>query len=190
MNFENFKNSRILLNFKKPTDFNFENFNFDWKITLTLLHSHRNTEQWQVHDVIATVGKIWKSADAKSYSTYALTMWYRILLNLKKILKFMNFTEFFYVQVLNSQSMLLTCFELLCVYCKKVCYFANCICWLSSIFYLVSAAEHDACIGSVASHRTCNDDAILFSDCSVCFIRIYLLLMCLSNGAREKKQQQ
>ena len=35
---------------KTPTQFYFEiqYFNFDWKITITLLHSHRNTEQWQV----------------------------------------------------------------------------------------------------------------------------------------------
>ena len=42
-----------------PTEFYFEimYFNFDRKITITLLHSHRNTQQWQVHDVIATVDK-------------------------------------------------------------------------------------------------------------------------------------
>jgi len=37
--------------FKKiPTEFYFESqyFNFEWKITTTLLHSDRNTQQWQV----------------------------------------------------------------------------------------------------------------------------------------------
>jgi len=29
----------------------------EWNITITLLHSYRNTQQWQVHDVTATVGK-------------------------------------------------------------------------------------------------------------------------------------
>jgi len=46
--------SRISLNFtefkKMPTEFYFEiqYINFDWKITITLLRSHRNTQQWQV----------------------------------------------------------------------------------------------------------------------------------------------
>jgi len=42
-----------------PTEFYFkiQDFNFDWKITITLLHSHLNTQQRQVHDVTATVGK-------------------------------------------------------------------------------------------------------------------------------------
>ena len=33
-----------------PTEFCFkiQYFNFDWKITITLLHSHRNTQQWKV----------------------------------------------------------------------------------------------------------------------------------------------
>jgi len=58
-----------------PTEFYFDikYFNLDGEITITLLHSHRNTQQWQVHDVTATVGKTppyrsvqkWKSADAK-----------------------------------------------------------------------------------------------------------------------------
>ena len=59
-----------------PTEFYFkiQDFNFDWKITITLLHSHLNTQQRQVHDVTATVGKtptykglwkIWKSAYSK-----------------------------------------------------------------------------------------------------------------------------
>ena len=35
---------------KMPTDFYFkiQYFNFDWKIIITLLHGHRNTQQWQV----------------------------------------------------------------------------------------------------------------------------------------------
>jgi len=43
-----------------PTEFYFEiqYFNFDWnQSTITLLQSHRNTQQWQVHGVTATVGK-------------------------------------------------------------------------------------------------------------------------------------
>ena len=28
--------------------FEIQYFNFDWKITIILLHSHRNTQQWQV----------------------------------------------------------------------------------------------------------------------------------------------
>ena len=42
-----------------PTKFYFEiqYFNFYWKTTITLLHSHRNTQQWEAHDVTATVGK-------------------------------------------------------------------------------------------------------------------------------------
>jgi len=41
------------------TEFYFEiqYFNSDWKITTTLLRSHRNTQRWQVNDVTATVGK-------------------------------------------------------------------------------------------------------------------------------------
>ena len=37
---------------KIPTKFYFEirYFNFDWNITITLLCSHRNTQQWQVKD--------------------------------------------------------------------------------------------------------------------------------------------
>ena len=36
--------------FKMPTEFYFEiqYFNFDWNITITLPHSHRNTQQWQL----------------------------------------------------------------------------------------------------------------------------------------------
>jgi len=78
--------------------------NFDWKITtITLLRGHKNTQQWQVHNVTATVGKtppyrlvqtLKICPRKKSYSVNILTMWYWILLNFKNILKFMNFSEF------------------------------------------------------------------------------------------------
>ena len=42
MNFTEFKNM--------PTEFYFkiQYISFDWKITITLLYSHRNTQQWKV----------------------------------------------------------------------------------------------------------------------------------------------
>jgi len=33
-------------------------FNFDCNITITLLHNPRNTQQWQAHDITATVSKM------------------------------------------------------------------------------------------------------------------------------------
>ena len=55
--------------------FEIQYFNSDRKITITLLHSYRNTQQRQVYDVTATVGKtplckICKSADAKKVILY------------------------------------------------------------------------------------------------------------------------
>jgi len=64
------------VNFLKcPLNFYFEIrcFNFDWKITITLLHSHRNTQQWQVR-------------------LKSVLFW--IFLNFKNILKFTNFSEY------------------------------------------------------------------------------------------------
>jgi len=77
--------------------FEIQYFNFDWKITITLLHSHRNTQQWQVHDVTATVGKTSGCSKSqnlpthKSYSMYTLSMWYWILMKFKNVLKFMKY---------------------------------------------------------------------------------------------------
>jgi len=60
---------------KCPLNFYFEIrcFNFDWKITITLLHSRRNTQQWQVR-------------------LKSVLFW--IFLNFKNILKFTNFSEY------------------------------------------------------------------------------------------------
>jgi len=78
-----------------PTEFYFEiqYFNSDWKITIILLHSHRNTQQWQVNDVGATEGKIWKSVTQKMLIYVHLN---NVVLNFAeflKIFKFLNFTE-------------------------------------------------------------------------------------------------
>jgi len=83
-----------------PTEFYLEiqNFNSDWEITITLLHSRRKTQRWQVHDVTATVGKtppyravqnLKKNLPTrKSLSMCTLTMRYWILVNFKNIFSF------------------------------------------------------------------------------------------------------
>jgi len=45
---------------KMPAEFYFEicYFNFDCNITIILLHNPRNTQQWQAHDITATVSKM------------------------------------------------------------------------------------------------------------------------------------
>ena len=90
------------------TEFYFEiqqYFNFDWKITITLIRSHRNTQQRQILGVTASVGKTppynLKICRHKKKLSYARptpwqcgTEFYWILLKLKHILKFMICTEF------------------------------------------------------------------------------------------------
>jgi len=104
-----------------PTEFYFEiqYFNCDWNITTTLLHSHRNTQLWQVRDAAATVVvkrrhirlcKIWKSGDAKKLFYVHIN---NVALNFTEfywILKYKNLKihEFYWilnVQILDSQSM-------------------------------------------------------------------------------------
>ena len=77
------------------TEFYFEiqqYFNFDRKITITLIRSHRNTQQRQVLGVTASVGKtppynlkICRHKKVILRTLYTLTMWYWILLNFTEI---------------------------------------------------------------------------------------------------------
>ena len=102
-----------------PTEFYFEiqYFNFDWKITITLVGSHRNTQQWQVRLKSATFsnsGMLPPNVDHHACAgilfaaavTMSLQKCLMLLGSVPAVVLVLNFTEFLKYRYLNIHEFL------------------------------------------------------------------------------------